>query len=93
MDAIAEQLVSEADALSPRATLAAIVEQCGHVLEQRLARRFSTKDQVKTLKRRCETLLKQEDGRPFDAEFAKIVSTANAVFDQLIAEVGTAGSA
>ncbi len=86
MDGVNE-VVTEDVLLSPRATLKAIQEQIEHALGQRLARRFSTRESLKQLERRAESLAKQEDGRGWDEEFGKLVKTADAVFGQLINEV------
>lgn len=79
-------------ATQPRVSLLEIVKTSEHILAQHLARRYSTKDLVKSVKRRAEKLLEQEDGKAFDEEFAKVVTTANEVFDQVInqAEAGHA---
>lgn len=71
-----------------RETLAAIVAQCDHALTERIAKRFSTRDQLKQLERRAEALLKQEDGRGWDKEFERVFVSAAAAFDRLIAEAG-----
>lgn len=93
MDAMNTEAAAEEVVITPRATLASIIEQCERALNDRLAKRFSTRDALKDLKVRARALLGQEEEREWDEEFEKVVTTANAVFDQLIAEVEPAGHA
>lgn len=77
-----------------RAALKSITEQCEHALTARIAKRYSTRDSLKALEKRCKALLELPDqDRAWREEFEKVVTTANAVFDQLIAEVEPAGHA
>lgn len=93
MDGVAPEAVTEEEALSPRATLQSIIEQCEHALGDRLAKRFATRDSLKKLEKRCRDLMAREDDHEWAEEFGKVVTTAGAVFDQLIAEVEPAGNA
>ena len=96
MDALADDqaAVADDDAINPRATLVSIVEQCDHALADRIAKRFSTRDSLKSLRKRAQALLDEEsESRAWMGEFEKVVTTANAVFEQLIAEVEPAGHA
>jgi hypothetical protein len=82
------------EAALPRTSLAAIAVQCEHALTDRIAKRYSTRDALKALEKRCKALLDQpEEDHAWQAEFEKVITTANAVFDQLIAEVEPAGHA
>lgn len=81
---------SEEAAIGPRPTLSAIVAQCEHALGDRLARRFSTRDALKSLERRASALLEQPDGGEWDKAFAQVVATANEVFGTLMEEVDVA---
>lgn len=99
MDAMTEQGVNDAvnDAMYAdgcRAALKSIIQQCEHALGDRIAKRFSTRDSLKALEKRCKALLElPEQDRPWLEELEKVLTTANAVFDQLIAEVEPAGHA
>lgn len=92
MDALKaeEPAVSEDEALDPRATLKEIAGLCEQVLTNRIAKRFSTRDSLKNLKARAEALLEREGSWQWDQDFEKFVTTANAVFDEVIAQSGAA---
>lgn len=91
-DAVLETAPEEA-ALA-RASIGSILVHCEHALTERIAKRYSTRDSLKALEKRCKALLElPEEDREFREEFEKVVTTANAVFDQLIAEVEPAGHA
>ncbi len=87
MDAVNEAVLDEVEVITPRATLQSIIEQCEHALTGRLAKRYSTRDSLKALEARARGLLSQEDVREWSEEFEKVITTADSVFDQLIAEV------
>lgn len=96
MDAMNEAVQETApeEAALARASVAAIVVHCEHALTKRIAKRYSTRDSLKALEKRCKALLELPDeDRPWREELEKVVTTANAVFDQLIAEVEPAGHA
>jgi hypothetical protein len=76
------------DGVTEREVLQQIADQCSHVLEQRLAKRFSTRDSLKALERRATALLKREDGRDWSEEFARVFTVAETVFDAVIVETG-----
>jgi hypothetical protein len=76
------------DGVTEREVLQQIADQCSHVLDQRIAKRFSTRDQLKALKVRATALLKREDGRDWSDEFGRIFTVAESVFDAVIAETG-----
>lgn len=89
-----EQTSAGEEAALARTSLAAIAVQCEHALTERLAKRYSTRDSLKALEKRCKGLLDLPDeDRAWREEFEKVVTTANAVFDQVIAEVEPAGHA
>lgn len=89
MDAL-NAVVSEDDVLTPRGTLKDIAEKCEQALANRIAKRFSTRDSLKNLKARAEALLEREGSWQWDQDFEKFVTTANAVFDEVIAQSGVA---
>lgn len=85
-----EPVVTEDEAITPRVTLNILLQQCEHALEQRLAKRFSTREALKALEIRAAKLAQVGDGPDFDEEFAKVVTTGNAVFEMVIAETNAA---
>jgi hypothetical protein len=80
----------EAEARSPKQTLQDVIDTCQHALKERIAKRYSTRDALKSLERRAQAHIKKPWDSDWHEEAGKIVVAANAVFDQVIAEVPAA---